>query len=291
MDLLEKACNLFAQEKYSEAKCFLEISALDPSPYCAIQRANLLVKIEEAMLVAQNALITAERRQREKVELLENQVELCRVKGMRLAFCNFLKDVERLSIDRHQHKRTPHPLHCFISYAWETDPVANKELQQRLQLLKDELETAGMEVTLDIRDMKYDMKKFMVKNIQKAHKLLLICTPRLRERASDPIKNNLQLELKTALEKEKTTPNFITPMLLSGTVQNAMPPQVNNVLAVHLTPQSDHYLSMASLTPMGLIPMLLGLERDKDYKHMHARLLAELAEVQQQSTYTLSPVP
>jgi hypothetical protein len=42
-----------------------------------------------------------------------------------------------------------------------------------------------MEVTLDIRDMAGDMKAFMVQGIEKSHKLLLACTPRLKARAGD----------------------------------------------------------------------------------------------------------
>jgi hypothetical protein len=242
------------------------------------QREQLLnekaVQLEETVKGAQLALVAAERSQ----QVWQKQVELYSVKGMspvQLAFCNFLKAVKRLPS-----VRTSSPLRCFISYAWETDPAANKELQQRLQRLKDQLETAGMEVTLDIHNMKYDMQKFMVQNIKRAHKLILICTPRLRERATDPVANNLQLEINTALAQEKITPDFITPLLLSGDIQNAMPPQVQNLLAIHFTPQSDHYSSMASLAPMGLIPMLLGLERNKDYKRLSKRLLSDLAEYQ-----------
>jgi hypothetical protein len=55
---------------------------------------------------------------------------------------------------------------------------------------------------LDICDMKLEMKKFMVRNIESAHKLLLICTPRLRECAADPVENNLQLEQDSARERE-----------------------------------------------------------------------------------------
>lgn len=137
--------------------------------------------LQKSAKAAQQTLVTEERRQRERVELLQKQIELYQLRGMspeQKTFRNFLKDVKRLSSVRHQLEHTPHPLQCFISYAWETDATVNKELQQRLQRLKDDLETAGMKVKLDIRDMKYDMRKFMVDSVQNSHKLLLVCTPR-----------------------------------------------------------------------------------------------------------------
>ena len=145
---------------------------------------------------AQQRLKVEERRQHERVEWMQRQMELYKMKGMspsQLSFRNYLKDVKHISILRHLKDHMPHPLRCFISYAWETDTTANKALQERLQRLKDELKVAGMEVTLDIRNMKDDMKKFMVQGISEAHKVLLICTPRLKVRAAETTKNNLQL--------------------------------------------------------------------------------------------------
>eukprot|EP00026_Physarum_polycephalum_P000779 Phypoly_transcript_00780.p1 GENE.Phypoly_transcript_00780~~Phypoly_transcript_00780.p1 ORF type:complete len:860 (+),score=157.24 Phypoly_transcript_00780:1425-4004(+) len=248
---------------------------------------------------AQKALVEEERRQRERVVWLQKQMEIFHTKGMspaQRAFRNFLKDVKRLASvrqleqaarplgtsmppsDTHQIEYTPHPLRCFISYAWEPDQDANKELQKRLQRLKDDLEIAGMEVTLDIRDMKFDMQEFMVHNINRAHHLLLICTPRLQIRAADPAKNNLQLELETALQKEKT---FIVPLIFAGTFSNAVPQQFSRLLAIDLTSPQLHYSAMASLAPMGLIPMLLGLERNKDYKRIHDHLFLGLEHYDQ----------
>ena len=152
--------------------------------------------LQKAAREAQQRLKVEERSQQERVEWMQKQIELFKVKGMspsQLSFRNFLKDVKRLSILRSLKDHTPHPLRCFISYAWETDVMVNKELQERLKRLKDELKVAGMEVVLDIRNMKDDMKKFMVQGIDHAHKVLLICTPRLKVRAAEDKQNNLKL--------------------------------------------------------------------------------------------------
>ena len=150
--------------------------------------------LQKVAMEAQHKLKVEESRQRERNELMQKQIEFFTRKGMspsQLSFRNYLKDVKRLSLLRKDY--APFPLRCFISYAWETDTIANKELQSRLQKLKDELKVAGMDVTLDIRDMRDDMKKFMVQGIDNSHKVLLICTPRLKVRAADTTTNNLQL--------------------------------------------------------------------------------------------------
>jgi hypothetical protein len=241
--------------------------------------------LQKAAQEAQQKLREEEQRQRERVEWLQKQIELYQVKGMSPAqksYRNYLKDVKRLTIVQNYREHSPHPLRCFISYAWETDPKANKELQERLTRLKDDLEVAGMEVVLDLRDMKGDMKKFMNQGIRRAHKLLLVCTPRLRERALECTKNNLQFELKTALKKEKSTPGFIVPLLFSGNFQTAMPPQVAHLLAIRLLPQvqthlphplfilikEDYHTAIAGLSPMGIIPMLMQWERNREYRRI-----------------------
>jgi hypothetical protein len=81
---------------------------------------------------AQQKLKEEEKRQRERVEWLQKQIELFQLKGMspaQLSFRNYLKDVKRLPMVHNHIERTPHPLRCFISYAWETNTSANKELQ------------------------------------------------------------------------------------------------------------------------------------------------------------------
>eukprot|EP00026_Physarum_polycephalum_P003164 Phypoly_transcript_03174.p1 GENE.Phypoly_transcript_03174~~Phypoly_transcript_03174.p1 ORF type:complete len:777 (+),score=137.16 Phypoly_transcript_03174:25-2331(+) len=249
----------------------LAVSVGDKDVDAARQRFSSLQKSARD---AQQKLREEEKRQRERVEWLQKQIELYQIKGMspaQLSFRNYLKDVKRLSVVRHQIEHTPFPLRCFISYAWELDAGTNKNFQIRLQRLKDELEMAGMKVALDICDMKDDMRQFMVQNIQTAHKLLLICTPRLKDRATEVAKNNLQLELETAMIKSQTTREFVVPLLFSGTFRDAMPTQVQHLLAINLKSQETHFSAMASVAPMGLIPMLLGLERNKDYKRIHDR--------------------
>lgn len=134
-----------------------------------------------------------------EMDNLRKQLDIYYRQSMR----QYLKRVKRLASIRHQISNTPFPLKCFISYAWETNSNDNKVLQNRLQRLKDELEVAGMEVLLDIRNMQGSMKEFMLQGIDKADKVLLICTPRLKVRAADTAFNNLKLELETAVEKAK----------------------------------------------------------------------------------------
>ena len=65
---------------------------------------------------AQHSLVVEERRQRERVEWLQKQMELYRVKGMspaQLAFRNFMKDIKRLSLVRSQLEHTAYPPSLF----------------------------------------------------------------------------------------------------------------------------------------------------------------------------------
>ena len=150
--------------------------------------------LQKVALEAQKRLEVEEKRQRERMEWMRRQMELFNMKGMtpsQLLFRNYLMDVKRLSLLRNLKDLTPHPLHCFIIYAWEIDDEANTDLERRLQRLKEELKVAGMEVTLETHDI--DMKRFMMEGIENAHKVLLICTPLMQERAAETTTNNIQL--------------------------------------------------------------------------------------------------
>lgn len=97
-------------------------------------------------------------------------------------------------------------LRCFISYAWNPDKSQNAALQAKLVNMKADLTKTGVQVMLDVHDMEGNINIYMEQNIQASDRVLLICTPRLVERAGvDPTKaeNNLQKELKVALDKQR----------------------------------------------------------------------------------------
>ncbi len=58
-----------------------------------------------------------------------------------------------------------------------------------------------------------------------------ICTPHLAQRAAEPAINNVQTELNAALERQKSDPTFIIPLVFEGPRREALP---NPVMSIHL---------------------------------------------------------
>jgi len=74
----------------------------------------------------------------------------------------------------------------FFTYAWENDEKTNNELQAFLNDLRDKLLMAGVkDVFYDIYDMQGNMKETMKTRIEDADLIILIGTPRYRQRALD----------------------------------------------------------------------------------------------------------
>lgn len=76
-------------------------------------------------------------------------------------------------------KIATHP--CFISYAWENGED-NVKLQTWLSDLKEDLEMVGIKTFLDIDNMHGKMKPRMEENIEQSGFVLLIGTPKFKER-------------------------------------------------------------------------------------------------------------
>ncbi|MGI9214165.1 MAG: toll/interleukin-1 receptor domain-containing protein, partial [Gammaproteobacteria bacterium] len=70
---------------------------------------------------------------------------------------------------------------CFISYAWENGED-NVKLQTWLSDLKEDLEMVGIKTFLDIDNMHGKMKPRMEENIEQSGFVLLIGTPKFKER-------------------------------------------------------------------------------------------------------------
>jgi len=159
---------------------------------------------------------------------------------------------------------------CFISYEWPTEITKREALQMFLEKMKDDLRRVGIEVMLDIHNMEGDIDSYMEKGIKSSDRVLLICTPRLVQRLNDiaPKPNNLQKEIKAALEKQKVSPKFIIPLILEGDWEASMPKTIPNILALDFTKSEEYYERMVYVSPKGLIPMILGLEDSAAYNGM-----------------------
>jgi len=104
---------------------------------------------------------------------------------MPLTQSNFNKYLSSIKKILQQAQVNPPP--CFISYAWESDKEDNKKLQTWLSRLKEDLELVGVKTFLDIYNMHGHMRSCMESNISQGGFVLLIGTPKFKERAEQGI--------------------------------------------------------------------------------------------------------
>lgn len=160
---------------------------------------------------------------------------------------------------------------CFISYAWESNENDRSALQNRLLQLKEDLEMAGIEVWFDLTDMSGRIEDYM-NRIRDADKFLLICTPQLKTRASQPGDNNLKYELKQAIERNQTK-EFIVPLIFDGDLKSSVPEEVMQMLAISFSGKESYHNAMVGLVPLGLIPQLLNMRKEKLYQYFLMNLV------------------
>jgi Ran GTPase-activating protein (RanGAP) involved in mRNA processing and transport/predicted Ser/Thr protein kinase len=207
-------------------------------------------------------MLTSEDRRLDKQRLL-----LFQQKNQQLqedtAFKTFLTDVKKVLKGR-----SIAPPTCFISYAWEEDPEDNKRLQTWLKQLCDHLTQLGAKVYLDITHLDGNMKTYMSEKIQESNYILLIGTPRFKERAEDPT-THLGFEIQHALARTELHPHALVPLLYAGRFATAFPVNVIKELLIRDMRNPRHYYyQMAQLeNPLGLIPGLWGIfGGDRDYE-------------------------
>jgi myosin heavy subunit len=238
----------------------------DKTPEEAKQLAEKKEKIENEKLALKDhsALLL-------EISSLKKSLNVVKQHGMLpevASFKRFLGSIKALSTKK---------IRCFISYAWNQNPQA---LQERLKRIKTDLVEAGIEVMLDIDNMEGDIDQYMLEGIKKSDRVLLIYTPKFVARAEQVMPNgeinNLQKELYEALAQQKVNPNFIIPLMLEGSYQTSISKSLPNILYLDFSNPSTYYKNMTSLSPKGLIPMLLGLENNSLYEGFLHGFNAEL---------------
>jgi hypothetical protein len=136
------------------------------------------------------------------------------------------KEVVRDFVDSLSKLHKP-SIYGFISYAWEPIVEKNKALQFQLQRLKRVLVSSGVvDVFLDVDRMEGDLNQAMRDNLARANFVILIGTPRLKERGEAAVPNNLQFELgeiaKRIATKAETGFKFL-PILFEGSFRDSFP--------------------------------------------------------------------
>ncbi len=131
----------------------------------------------------------------------------------------FLENIRALFAD---HDRQPS---CFISYAWPPAGEGRDKLQQRLKHFKQDLETLGATVYLDITNLTSDINGYMDK-LKACDHALLIGTPKLKARLSEGKANNAKYEFTQIQQQQTLHPDFILPLLFEGDFSNAFPTEI-----------------------------------------------------------------
>eukprot|EP00026_Physarum_polycephalum_P004710 Phypoly_transcript_04733.p1 GENE.Phypoly_transcript_04733~~Phypoly_transcript_04733.p1 ORF type:complete len:651 (+),score=123.30 Phypoly_transcript_04733:148-2100(+) len=229
------------------------------------ERINFLHQIQDVHH-AKEVILIAEQKIRRDAEVMQTTL---RNMELRKAFERLLFHIERT-------RSGTAPIRCFISYAWPVTLEERTKLQTKLRQIRDDLGMAGIDAQLDLANMQGNIMQFMENGIQAAHKYILICTPRLKERAAEA-SNNLVTELGFAINRMTTVPGFIIPLLVEGTGETSIPKvignQSNTVIAdlLYLDVTGDYEDKMVQMEPLGLIPMILGLgDNNNSYRFAYS---------------------
>ena len=82
---------------------------------------------------------------------------------------------------------------CFISYAWPPAGNEREQLHERLVNLKQDLETVGATVFLDIANLSSNINAYMDK-VNDCDYVILVGTPKLKARLAEAGNNNAKYE-------------------------------------------------------------------------------------------------
>jgi tetratricopeptide (TPR) repeat protein len=148
----------------------------------------------------------------------------------------------------------------FISYAWD-DPVDLK-MQRWLKHLQEDLQASGCEVFLDLSHMHDDMNVRMRQGIERSDVALIICTPRLKERAS--VDTNVAFELGTIFGRKQVVGEsfHVLPLIYCGDFESSVPDFLKCFLVRDCTDHTRYKTQLTNLVnPLGIIPAILGVRR------------------------------
>jgi len=116
------------------------------------------------------------------------------------------------------------PPKCFISYAWEVDETKKIVQQEWLTKLKEYLEILSVVVFFDLFDMELNLKATMLNNINDSDFVIIICTPRYKERVKMGSSNNARYELDTIMEKKRKLSQLFMKVIFLNRFQTNLKP-------------------------------------------------------------------
>lgn len=125
------------------------------------------------------------------------------------------------------------PVKVFITYSWEDN--AHKEWAKHLA---DDLLAQGIDATIDQYDLNPGdrIPLFMEKSITGAVYVLVICTPKYKEKADDRLGGvGYESHLMSGELYTKKSERKYIPILRRGTIDDAIPSFLSGVLAIDLS--------------------------------------------------------
>ena len=172
-------------------------------------------------------------------------------------------------------KSSPHYTpRVFISYAWENTSTQegvnnNSKLQRYLEKLRDDLQSAGISVFLDISHMHGDLKTRMNQYLTESDVVISILTPRFKQRAVAS-NTNLAFEYKLTLEKLKSNPYSVIPLLYSGSFIDAVPEDLYSCLIRDASDIANYNEILIGVQrPLGVLPAIYNISfENPEYKKL-----------------------
>jgi len=112
--------------------------------------------------------------------------------------------------------------------------------------------------------MELNLKDTMLNNINDSDFIIIICTPRYKQRVEEE-KSNARFELDTILAKNKKVVSIIYEKSFSESVPHA----IRDFLAIDFTKTEDYIKNMVGYyNPKGIIPTIFGVKAEQVYEKM-----------------------
>jgi len=119
-------------------------------------------------------------------------------------------------------------------------------------------------VFLDLFNMELNMKDTMSNNINNCDFVIIICTPRYKQRVQEE-KSNARYELDLILKEKKK----VIPLIYESDFSESVPDSIKDFLAIDFTKREHYYKNLIGFqNPKGIIPIVFGLNSEPTYEQM-----------------------
>lgn len=139
--------------------------------------------------------------------------------------CTKLKKAKR------RNEEIMNKISVFVSYSWDS-----VEHQKRVQLLVEQLQKDGLEVYVDQNmSLGEEITRFMENGIVKCDRVLMICTPKYKQKA-DERQGGVGYESRICTgEVYRNNESKFIPILFEGTINSSFPVWIRGNLGLDLS--------------------------------------------------------